>query len=110
MNTIEFTYAVPTTERIQSIFLSDLFNDFSDQFNTTSCSRIYLYNHNIEKYDLIFDLESEYGNRSIEGVDLMPYIDKDNKLKVKYENRRTAQEILTVPILSCYKEAVDATN
>lgn len=110
MSAIEFTYGVPKTERIQSIFLSDLFNDFSDQYNTTSCSRIYLYNYRIEKYDLIFDLESEYGNRSISGEDLSPYIDENNKLKIKYENRSATQDILTVPILSCYKEAVDATN
>jgi hypothetical protein len=112
MNTIEFEYNIPKKERLLSLFLSDMFNDFSDQmiYDSLLCSRIYLYNYEVEKYDLVFDLESEYGSRSIDYEELKPYLSKDNELKVKYENRSTTQDMVAVPIISCYKEAVDATN
>lgn len=111
-NTIEFEYNIPRKERIQKLFLSELFNDLGNKMEPSniSCGRIYLYNYEVEQYDLVFDLESEYGNRSIDQNDLTPYLSLDNHLRVKYESRSTAQDIFTVPILSCYKEDINATD
>lgn len=112
-NSIEFAYRIPRNKRVERLFLSDLFNDFNNQTEVSelNCSRIYLYNFDKEKYDLIFDLESEYGSRSIDMEELSVYLNVDHELKVRYENgSSTAQDIFTVPILSCFEEDIDATD
>lgn len=110
-NTIEFEYDIPKSERINELYICDIFNDFDNKdYSLNKCGRIYLYNYSTEQYELIFDLESEYGTRSISSKELAKFINSDNQIKIRYENMDINQEVFEVPIISCRKETVSADD
>lgn len=111
INAIELAYQIPQSEQINELYISNLFNDFSNkEYSTNKCSRIYLYNYSTERYELVFDLESEYGTRSITRKELIKFINSDNQLNIRYENKDMNEEMFEVPIISCRKETISADN
>ncbi len=111
INAIEFMYDIPKSEQIIELYICDLFNDLEyKNYSANKCSRIYLYNYTRERFELVFDLESEYGTRSIADEELKKFISYDNQIKIKYEVNDINQQVFEVPIISCRKETVRADN
>ena len=111
MNTMDFEYQLPDKEVITELYLSKMFNKFeSDPLSLNDCNRVYFYNFAKQTYELIFDLESEYGARSIKGDELLRFISEDQRLMIRFENRDSNQSIFEVPVISGVKEVWDAQN
>lgn len=105
MNTMDFEYQLPNNLEIKEIYLSDLFNQFeSNTLSLGGCNRIYFYNFTTQTYELVFDLDSEYGTRSIQGEEIKRFISEDQRVVIRFENRNSSQSIFEVPVISCVKE------
>lgn len=111
MNSLELSYHFPQDEKITAIILSSLFSESSeDETYNSSMLRLYFYNYNTEKYDLLFDLDSDYAMRSVREAELAPYINTNHEMKIKFETRSTDDTALNIPVISCMKEESDAQN
>ena len=111
MNTMDFEYQLPNYMTIQEFYLSDMFNSFdTSSISLGGCSRIYFYNFTTQTFELVFDLDSEYGARSIQGEDIKRFLSEDKRVILRFENRDTSQNIFEVPVISCVKEDSNAKN
>ncbi|MDD5935269.1 MAG: hypothetical protein PUC65_06900 [Clostridiales bacterium] len=110
VNSIDFTYSIPKNDHIIELYMSDLFNNTNmEEYDVVNCGRIYMYNPSTQKYDLVFDLYSKYGAKSIKGYDLDRYVNAENQITIRYESGSTTSDGFVVPVISCRKETINAT-
>lgn len=111
LNTLDFEYRIPNGFELKKIYLSDMFfnQQQNEAFSLNGCSRVYFYDFSSKQYELVFDLESEYAMRAIKGESLEKFINQENQVLVRYENRSTVDGYI-VPVLSCIEEVRDARD
>ena len=111
-NMIELDYEIPKKLRMTNLMISELFQveKKQDEYTNSHCGRIYFYNWANNRYDLIFDLESEYTLNELDMSSLVYYIDENQKMRIKFESGNADSSIFVLPVISCYVEETHVTN
>lgn len=98
--TLTVEYQLPKDAKITAFYYSDFINREFDMDTYSGFSgKIYFYNRNTKKYDQVFQ---NYGD---EVVNLSDYLSSQNKVIVKYKEKREFMEYyMSLPYISYYKE------